>query len=293
MIVISYMSDILLYDNKQNTSLTNFNIKENFDRRFAKKRDKSVLYALKAMEILESQFKIDSLNLNDTGIFLSNIYGGWDYVEHQLADLYKQGLDVINPYVATAWFATAAQGEISIKYGIKGYSKTLCAGNIGGGIALKHSYEKLLDKKIESAIVGAVEAPNTKLLNRVICNNAFADGSILFLLENEDDAHSLKHDVKIRILDINITKKEDLNLKKIANKKNAVIVDVKINQNKIDIVDNQQDIISDKFLKIELFSLEIPYLIKILYETYKGQGQDVLLNCSDTRQTFSLYMNIL
>ena len=122
-IVITAISQIYPDDN-QNNNLMDYYLKDSttynmqalekvLGKRFVKKRDKSTNSVIVAAGEIISKF--EDIDLKNMGIILGNTLGGWSYVEEQLATLYlKKDMTVINPYVATAWFPTASQGELSI-----------------------------------------------------------------------------------------------------------------------------------------------------------------------------------
>lgn len=99
------------------------------------------------------------------GVFVANATGGWSYVEPQLYGLYGQGdAYSVNPYVATAWFPTAVQGEVSIAMGLGGLSKTFSAENLSFAFALRHAMWALESGELAAAMVIGVEAPLTPLV---------------------------------------------------------------------------------------------------------------------------------
>lgn len=295
MIVISGMSiNFAEIDTKQTYNFANGNyltykvnkeITSKFDHRFKKKRDKMVLNAISAADKLDDECKIQNLCMEKVGLILANTFGGWEYVENQLVSMYKYGLKEINPYVATAWFATATQGELSIKYGIKGYSKTICGGNIGGGLAIMHAADCIKEGIIKYAITGGTEAPNTKILINVLQKNALYDGAILFLMEEERTAKLDKRKIYVKIIDIALLDLKILNLNNRAISEDAIVYN---NNNILDL--------DGKGIGLEdLFSLQIPYLLFLIQRKYKGKNQKILLNYEDKKelQKFSLYIQII
>lgn len=266
-------------------------IKQNFNTRFIKKRDTSVLYALIAAKELLDGMILDNIDSERIGIILSNTYGGWTYVEDQLIEMYQGSMDCINPYVATAWFATAAQGEISIQYGIKGYSKTICAGNLGGGLAIKHAVDVIQQGMLDYAISGGLEAPNNKLIYRLLQKDILVDGAVMFLLEDEDTATNQGHKPLLKIVDIKVSRKLDEEIILLARSMNALIYDFGIS---FESFGNLQELVIDyPFKKLDLFSFQIPFLIVNVYEKLKGTGRTVLINFKDSGQIFSILMGII
>lgn len=99
------------------------------------------------------------------GIFVGNATGGWTYVEPQLYLLYRDDNPAaVNPYVATAWFPTASQGEVSIAHGIGGCSRTFSAENLSSVFALRQACWALAEGTLDVAVVCGAEAPLTPLV---------------------------------------------------------------------------------------------------------------------------------
>ncbi len=165
----------------------------------------AILAANRALE--DANLIVNSSNQSEIGIVLGNCFGGLGYVESQLAALHRIGFSAINSYVATAWFPTAPQGEISIKKKIKGYSKTVSSDLLSGGFALQHAIQVLQLGKAEAVLAGGAEAPLTPLVYQSLQSNGFvppqgeyrpftdqasghviAEGSVLLVLENREYA---------------------------------------------------------------------------------------------------------
>jgi Beta-ketoacyl synthase, N-terminal domain len=104
-----------------------------------------------------------------TGLLIGNDLGGWRYVEEQLRELIRTHREnAINPYVATAWFPAAAQGEISIAHDMLGYSKTFSAGALSAGVAIEHAVRRVLDGTLDRALAGGIEAPDAPIILRAL-----------------------------------------------------------------------------------------------------------------------------
>jgi 3-oxoacyl-[acyl-carrier-protein] synthase II len=188
--------------------------------RQAKKIDKFSLFALEAfLQTKEAAGLTSNENIcMNSGLFIGNSTGGWEYVEHQLYGLYSKSIEEINPYVATAWFPTAAQGEISINEGIAGYSKTLSAGNASVGYALQHALLCLDTSQVKAAFVMGCEAPLTPLVINACLSeghvstdgkyhpftpsasgNALGEGACSFLIESASQAQARKAPILAKV----------------------------------------------------------------------------------------------
>ena len=132
-------------------------------RRILKKMDKFSVMALVATEQSLNDAGIDLAREDpySVGVLLGNTLGGWLYAETELRDLYQEGRDGVSPYNASAWFAAAPQGQVSIHYGIKGYSKTVVADRSGSLMAIGYAVRVVRNKKVAIALAGGTEAPIT------------------------------------------------------------------------------------------------------------------------------------
>lgn len=135
----------------------------NVSSRLLKKIDLFAHMALVAseMSIQDARLDLSQENLNRAGIFMGNAIGGWLYGETELRDLYIEGRDGVSPFMASAWFPAAPQGQISIYYGMKGYSKTIVADRASSLMAIAYAAKNLNRGKNDFILAGGMEAPVT------------------------------------------------------------------------------------------------------------------------------------
>jgi len=141
--------------------------------RLLKKIDAFSHMALIASEMALKDAGIDIKNEdpNLVGIFLGNAIGGWLYAETELRDLYIEGREGVSPYMASAWFPAAPQGQVSIYYGIKGFSKTVVADRASSLMALGYARKVLGKNKLNMILAGGMEAPVTPYA--LLCCNTY------------------------------------------------------------------------------------------------------------------------
>ncbi len=141
--------------------------------RLLKKIDAFSHMALIASELALQDAGIDIKNEdpNLVGIFLGNALGGWLYAETELRDLYIEGREGVSPYMASAWFPAAPQGQVSIYYGIKGFSKTVVADRASSLMAIGYAAKVLNKDKLNMILAGGMEAPVTPYA--LLCCNTY------------------------------------------------------------------------------------------------------------------------
>jgi hypothetical protein len=92
------------------------------------------------------------------GVFFANTRAGWAYADPQMDVLTSRGPRAVQPYFVTAWFPTAATGEVTIGLGYRGCAKTTAGRLSGFAEALWLARDALQRQAIDIAIVGAAES---------------------------------------------------------------------------------------------------------------------------------------
>ncbi len=135
----------------------------NVSSRLLKKIDLFSHMALVSSElaIKDANLNLADENLERAGIFMGNAIGGWLYAETELRDLYLEGREGVSPFMASAWFPAAPQGQVSIHYGIKGYSKTIVSDRASSLMAIAYAAKNLIREKNDFILAGGMEAPVT------------------------------------------------------------------------------------------------------------------------------------
>ncbi len=123
------------------------------------------------MALLDAGIDIKKEDPNLVGIFLGNAIGGWLYAETELRDLYIEGREGVSPYMASAWFPAAPQGQVSIYYWIKGFSKTVVSDRASSLMAIGYAAKVLSKAKLNMILAGGMEAPVTPYA--LLCCNTY------------------------------------------------------------------------------------------------------------------------
>lgn len=121
------------------------------------------------------------------GIMSGNAVAGWTFTEPELRKLYSSGVDSVSPYLASAWFPAAVQGQISIHMKLCGHAKTVTTDRCAGTQAVGLAAEAISIGRAKRVLAGAAEAPLTPFVEGALsqsCENprALAEGAAYLLL---------------------------------------------------------------------------------------------------------------
>jgi len=141
--------------------------------RLIKKIDVFSHMALVASEqaLQDAKINLEQTDKDKVGVFMGNALGGWLFAETELRDMYIEGREGISPYMASAWFPAAPQGQVTIYYGFKGYSKTVVADKASSALALWYGGKTVSQDKNEFVLAGGMEAPITPYA--LLCANTY------------------------------------------------------------------------------------------------------------------------
>jgi len=151
-------------------------------KRQSRKLDRFTLFAIAAIKqaLHAASIEITDQIRDRIGMIVGNATGGWGFVESVMYSLYAEGMDTVNPYVATAWFPAAPQGEVSILLRLGGYSKTVSADRLSSGIAVEQSVRLIQAERADVVLAGGAEAPlNALVFNSYLQRERADDGGPL------------------------------------------------------------------------------------------------------------------
>ncbi|MCF7917274.1 MAG: beta-ketoacyl-[acyl-carrier-protein] synthase family protein [Candidatus Omnitrophica bacterium] len=164
----SFIEEVKRFDSGNYPSRIAGQVKEldyytHLSKRLTKKIDIFSHMALVSSEqaIVDSKMDLDNVDKERVGVFMGNALGGWLFAETELRDMYIEGREGISPYMASAWFPAAPQGQITIYYGFKGYSKTTVSDKASSALALWYGAKTIKEEKNDYVLAGGMEAPIT------------------------------------------------------------------------------------------------------------------------------------
>ena len=141
--------------------VNDFHAEDYIDRKLAHRTDRMTHFVLAAVEeaLQDAGLTLEQEAPQRIGTVVANTLGGIGYVAEQIAQLYKRGPRFISVYTAIAWLHVANVGQISVRYGLQGYSKAPVNDTCGGLNALGLAYEAIRRGSADILIAGGSEAP--------------------------------------------------------------------------------------------------------------------------------------
>jgi 3-oxoacyl-[acyl-carrier-protein] synthase II len=145
-------------------SIRGFQPEDFIPRRLITKTDRFTHYALAASDLAlkDAKLNLETEDSYRVGVWFGNNAGGWDICERGFYELYNDGATLVNPWQATAWFPTAAQGYVTIRYGIRGYSKSFVCDRASGASGLYFGVKSIQQGHNDIVLTGGSEAPITR-----------------------------------------------------------------------------------------------------------------------------------
>lgn len=169
--------DVEKFPVKMAGEIKNFVATDFIAARQAHKFDVFTKYAVAASDlaIKDSNIELDNVDKNRFGTYIGNCFGGWTFNDPELRRLHTEGVEEFSPFVGTAWFAAAPQGEITIKNKIKGHSKTIDSGRASGLTAIGYGARTIADGRADLILAGATEAMLTPFTFAAICTEGIEE----------------------------------------------------------------------------------------------------------------------
>lgn len=166
--------------------------------REAKKMDRFSMLTLAAVHPLVAS--LDDADRRDCGIISGNSAAGWSYTEPQLQALHAEGTTAVSPYLASAWFPAAPQGQVTIHLGLRGFAKTIATDRCAGMQAIAHAASRIAAGRARLLLAGGTEAPVTPFVRRAVEQDggdaallAEAAAFVLLGAAGDGDAVSIGH----------------------------------------------------------------------------------------------------
>jgi len=141
--------------------IKNFDVKDYFDRKEARKYDLYAMYALISADeaIKDSGFVTDSLDKERVGVIWGSGIGGLDTFQREIADFYKgDGTPRFSPFFIPKMIADIAAGHISIQYGFGGPNFTTTSACASAANAIIDSLNYIRMGKADVFVTGGSEA---------------------------------------------------------------------------------------------------------------------------------------
>lgn len=111
------------------------------------------------MAVDDSKLEITQNNSDKIGIALGSALGGFPMAEEQYAIFMERGLKRVDPLLAIKPFSGGSASQVSIEFGIRGYSNTIGGGCAVGSDSVGYAFHTIRNQLAEVMVTGASEAP--------------------------------------------------------------------------------------------------------------------------------------
>jgi 3-oxoacyl-[acyl-carrier-protein] synthase II len=193
---------------KLNNRATVFNASEYMPARLERKIDLFTQYAIGASSqaLKDSHLDLDMTDRTRVGCYIGNMFGGWTSTDTELRNLYQQGPSEVSAFQATSWFPAAPQGQISIYFGLKGYSKTVSCGVSSGLVAIGEAVNAIAANRADVILAGGTEAPLTPMIlsaceKKYTYKNRVSEGCGMLVIEDYEHAKARGASIYAEIID--------------------------------------------------------------------------------------------
>lgn len=131
------------------------------ERKLVNRTDRTTQFTLVATQeaVQDSQLALEEEDMQQVGAVIGCALGGNEYVLQQFQAMYTRGPRAMSAYTAIAGLQVANVGQVSIRHGALGYSKTAIHDIIGGLDALGMAYRAIRRGEAEVIIAGGCDGP--------------------------------------------------------------------------------------------------------------------------------------
>ena len=153
------------FPSKNAAEIKTFNAQDFLSRKDINHMDLFIQYALVAAKLamLESRFNVADIDRKKTGSIIGTGIGGIGTIEKQYDILQNKGIRRVSPFLIPMMLPNMANGQIAIKYGLKGFSECVVTACASSNNAIGDAYQLIRDGKMDFMLAGGAEAPITDL----------------------------------------------------------------------------------------------------------------------------------
>lgn len=140
--------------------VADFRAEDYLDRKFIQRTDRVTHFACVAVAeaLRDARLDLAREDPRRVGAVLANTLGGIEYVIEQIKALYTQGPRAMSAYTAIAWLQVANVGQVALRHGLRGYSKTPASDTVGGLEAMSMAACAIRRGAVDVMLSGGCEA---------------------------------------------------------------------------------------------------------------------------------------
>lgn len=139
----------------------NFRVEEYIERKLARRTDRVTHFTLAAVQeaLQDARVHLEQEDPRRIGAVIATTFGGVEYATRQVEQFHTRGPRFVSPYAAIAWLHVANVGQVSVRYGLQGYSKAPASDLSSGLDALGMAYNAIQRNAADILVAGGSEAP--------------------------------------------------------------------------------------------------------------------------------------
>lgn len=122
-------------------------------------RSTHFVIAATSMAIKDARLELTRKIKEEANVLIGTALSGHlSYIE-QLRIYFTKGYQSVSPFAAVSCFIDACSGQLSIFFGLKGPTETICAGCASSSNAIIEAYKRIKTKETDICIAGGTDAP--------------------------------------------------------------------------------------------------------------------------------------
>ncbi len=137
-----------------------------------RRMDRTIQFAVAAasMALEDSQFPLDSVDLDRVGACIGSGIGGMDTWEAQHSTLLEKGPRRVSPFFIPMMIPNMPSGQVSIQFGLRGPNYSVVSACATGGNCIASAIDAIQAGRAEAMLAGGTEAAVTPLAMAGFCS---------------------------------------------------------------------------------------------------------------------------
>jgi act minimal PKS chain-length factor (CLF/KS beta) len=126
--------DVSSYPARLGGEIDGFNPADHLPSRLLPQTDRMTQFALAASEwaLADARVEPGMYDPTETGVVMAGAFGGFEYGQRELENLWRSGPEHVSVYMSFAWFYAVNTGQMSIRHAMRGPAGVIVGDQAGG-----------------------------------------------------------------------------------------------------------------------------------------------------------------